>query len=152
MPDHQKMIRAFESLDLRISIAPYMSNSACLADYILPPSMQYKRADLPVSAYGLAFFPESWVAYFPALLKPPKDSDLIEERYFFWALAGRLGKTIRFGEVQLVCRPHPPPTNCWHCGLSILWHHWKRQENIHPARSSMTGLAPIKPDTNTPLS
>ncbi|HBO3353833.1 TPA: molybdopterin-dependent oxidoreductase [Pseudomonas aeruginosa] len=110
MPDQQKMIRAFEALDLRISIDPYMSNSARLADYILPPTMQYERADLPVSAYGFAFFPESWVAYSPALLKPPKDSDLIEEWYFFWALAGRLGKTIRFGEVKLDMQT-PPTTD-----------------------------------------
>ncbi|HIE1388037.1 TPA: molybdopterin-dependent oxidoreductase [Pseudomonas aeruginosa] len=105
MPDQQKMIRAFEALDLRISIAPFMSNSARLADYILPPTMQYERADLPVSAYRFAFFPESWVAYSPALLTPPKDSDLIEEWYLFWALAGRLGKTRRFGEVKLDMQP-----------------------------------------------
>ncbi len=110
MPDQQKMVRAFAALDLRISIDPYMSNSARLADYIIPPTMQYERADLPVSAYGFAFFPESWVAYSPALLKPPKDSDLIEEWYFFWGLAKRLGKTIRFGDIELDMQV-PPTTD-----------------------------------------
>jgi anaerobic selenocysteine-containing dehydrogenase len=101
MPDQQKMVRAFKALKLRVSIDPFMSNSARLADYIIPPLMQYERADLPVSAYGFAFFPAPWVGYSPALLKPPKDSDLIDEWYFFWGLAKRLGKTLRFNGTEL---------------------------------------------------
>ena len=101
MPDQQKMVRAFKALKLRVSIDPFMSNSARLADYIIPPLMQYERADLPVSAYGFAFFPAPWVGYSPALLKPPKDSDLIDEWYFFWGLAKRLGKTLRFNGTDL---------------------------------------------------
>ncbi len=96
MPDQKKMLRAFEALDLRVSIDPYMSNSARLADYVIPPRMQYERADLPVSAYGFAFFPEPWVGYSPEILTPPIGSDVIEEWYFFWAVARRLGKSLNF--------------------------------------------------------
>lgn len=110
MPDQQKMLRAFEALELKVSVDPYMSNSARLADYILPPTMQYERADLPVSAYGFAFFPEAWVGYSPALLRPPEGSDLLEEWYIFWALAQRLGKVIRYGEVDLDMAS-PPTTD-----------------------------------------
>jgi len=138
MPDQQKMVRAFEALDLRVSIDPYMSNSARVADYIIPPTMQYERADLPVSAYGFAFFPESWVAYAPALLRPPKDSDLIEEWYFFWALAKRLGKTIRFGETVLDMQVPPTTDQLLALRAQHRWRRWKRSRNTHPARSSMT--------------
>ncbi len=96
MPDQKKMLKAFRALDLRVSIDPYLSNSARLADYVIPPRMQYERADLPVSAYGFAFFPESWVGYAPPILTPPQGSDVIEEWYFFWAIARRLGKTLNF--------------------------------------------------------
>ncbi len=110
MPDQAKMARAFAALDLKVSVDPFMSNSARLADYVIPPTMQYERADLPVSAYGFAFFPKPWVAYAPALLKPPPGSDVIEEWYFFWAIAKRLGKTIRFGDVALDMET-PPTTD-----------------------------------------
>lgn len=96
MPDQKKMQRAFDALELKVSVEPYMTNTARLADYIFPPLLQYERSDLPVSAYGFAFFREPWVQYAPALLKPPKGSEVIEEWYFFWALAKRLGKTMTF--------------------------------------------------------
>lgn len=110
MPDQQKALRAFQSLDLLAVIDPYMSNTARLAHYVIPPYMQYERADLPVSAYGFAFFPEPWAAYSPALISPPKDSDVIEEWYFFWALATRLGKSLNFCGVELD-RIIPPTTD-----------------------------------------
>src|SRR3546814_17513619 len=78
-----------------------MSNSARMSDYVIPPRAMYERADLPVSAYGFAFFPAPWVQYSPQLLDPPEGSDLTEEWYFFWALAKRLGKSIEFGVVKL---------------------------------------------------
>ena len=96
MPDQKKMQRAFDALELKVSVEPYMTNTARLADYIFPPRLQYERSDLPVSAYGFAFFREPWVQYAPALLEPPKGSEVIEEWYFFWALAKRLGKTMTF--------------------------------------------------------
>lgn len=110
MPDQQKMLKAFEALDLSVSIDPYLSNTARIADYVIPPHMQYERADLPVSAYGFAFFPESWTGYSPAILKPPKGSDVIEEWYFFWAIARRLGKSLNYCGVEL-SQDTPPTTD-----------------------------------------
>ncbi len=110
MPDQQKMRRAFEALDLSVSIDPYLSNTARIADYVIPPHMQYERADLPVSAYGFAFFPESWTGYSPAILKPPAGSDVMEEWYFFWAIARRLGKSLNYCGVEL-SRDTPPTTD-----------------------------------------
>jgi anaerobic selenocysteine-containing dehydrogenase len=81
-----------------------------MADYVIPPTMQYKRADLPVSAYGFQFFPEPWVAYTPALLKPPAGSDLVEEWYFFWTLAKRLSKSLNFVGTP-VDMENPPTTD-----------------------------------------
>ena len=110
MPDQGKAVRAFKTLDLLVTVDPYLSNTARLADYVIPPTMQYERADLPVSAYGFAFFPQPWAQYSPALLAPPKGSDLVEEWYFFWAIAKRLGKQIRYGEMLLDMET-PPTTD-----------------------------------------
>ncbi len=108
MPDQKKAVKAFRSLDMLAVIDPYMSNTARLADYVIPPLMQYERADLPVSAYGFAFFPEPWTAYSPAILQPPADSDVMAEWYFFWAITSRLGLTLSFCGVAL--SPDTPPT------------------------------------------
>ena len=101
MPDQQKAVKAYQSLELTVVVDPYMSNSARLSDYVIPPRAMYERADLPVSAYGFAFFPAPWVQYSPQILDVPKDSELTEEWYFFWALAKRLGKSIQYEGVQL---------------------------------------------------
>lgn len=110
MPDQQKAVKAFRSLDMLVVIDPYMSNTARIADYVIPPRMQYERADLPVSAYGFAFFPAPWTGYSPAILNPPAGSDVMEEWYFFWALAKRLGVSLKFCGVELD-RDIPPTTD-----------------------------------------
>lgn len=108
MPDQQKAVRAFRSLDMLAVIDPFMSNTARLAHYVIPPRLQYERADLPVSAYGFAFFPAPWVAYSPEIVQPPTGSDVMEEWYFFWAIASRLGLSLNFCGVEL--DQNTPPT------------------------------------------
>ena len=107
MPDQTKMKRAFEALELKVSVEPFMTNSARLADYIFPPRLQYERSDVPVSAYGFAFFPEPWTHYAPALIEPPAGSDVVEEWYFFWGLAKRLGKVLQFSGHELNMNKRP---------------------------------------------
>ena len=101
MPDQEKMLKAYKSLELSVCVDPFLSNSARLSDYVIPPRLMYERADLPVSAYGFAFFPAPWAQYSPQVLDVPRGSEVTEEWHFFWALAERLGKTIEFEGVKL---------------------------------------------------
>ena len=99
IPEIEKVERAFESLDLLVAIEPFASLTAQLADYVLPPTLQYERADLPVWLYESLVSPEPYTRYTPALARPPEGAHVRDDHYYFWSIARRLGVELRlFGE------------------------------------------------------
>ena len=108
LPDRQQAIRALSSLDLLVTIDPYLSETAELADYVLPPLMMFERPDVPMMFEKTAF-PEPYTQYTEAVVKPPSDSDLVEDWYVFWALAKRLGRPLNFAGSDLDMA-QPPTT------------------------------------------
>ncbi|HUN58527.1 MAG TPA: molybdopterin-dependent oxidoreductase [Candidatus Binataceae bacterium] len=102
IPDQARIVNAFKSLELLVVIDPYMTVSAQLAHYVLPPFMMYERADIPLSLPGFPLYPNSWVQYTPAVLAPPANSELIHDWQFYWEVASRLGRQIIYdGKVAL---------------------------------------------------
>ena len=96
LPDTVRMGQAMQALDLLVVIDPHMTATAKQADYILPPTLQYERPDLPISLPGFALTTENWSQYTPAIIDPPHGSDLCEDWYPFWAIATRLGFAIDY--------------------------------------------------------
>jgi anaerobic selenocysteine-containing dehydrogenase len=94
MPDQRRIVEALRALDLLVTIDPYMTPTAQLSHYVLPPLMQLERADLPLNIPGFPLFPDNWAQYAPPALKPPAGSELLEDWYFYWSIACRLGLTI----------------------------------------------------------
>ncbi len=109
LPEQSRAVRALASLELLVAIDPYMSATAQLADYVLPPLMMYERPDLPMSYAGYVIQPTSWAQFTPALLEAPAGSDVIEDWYVWWALAKRLGVQLEFYGVP-VDMSTPPTT------------------------------------------
>jgi len=101
LPDQRKAVEALASLDLLVTIEPYMTPTAQLAHYILPVRLMYERPDLPLSYAGFVILPTSWAQYTPAVLDPPPHSDLVDGWYVWWALAKRLGLRLEFQGVAL---------------------------------------------------
>jgi anaerobic selenocysteine-containing dehydrogenase len=95
-PDQRKAAEAMQAIELLVSIDPWPGPGASYAHYILPPTLQYERADLPLNLPGYALWPGCWSQYTPAILEPPPGSDLIHDWYAYWAIAKRLGRTIHF--------------------------------------------------------
>jgi anaerobic selenocysteine-containing dehydrogenase len=91
IPQIEKVERAFEALDLLVAIEPFMGLTAQMAHYILPPTLQYERADLPVWLYESLVSPEPYTRYTPAIAEPPADSCVRDDHYYLWAIAKRLG-------------------------------------------------------------
>ncbi len=111
IPDRRRVVEAFRALDLLVSIEPSMTVTAQLSHYILPPKLQYERADLPFFLYETMVYPaEPYTRYSPELAKPPAGSEVADDWYFFWALAKRLGVTIDYLGVPLD-RETPPTTD-----------------------------------------
>lgn len=112
LPDQEKAVRAMKNLELLVVIDPCMSATAQLAHYILPPSMMFERPDLPISVPGANISTVSWAQYTPAIIEKPAGSDLVEDWYPYWAIAKRLGLSMRFAGHELDFGVnHPPSTD-----------------------------------------
>jgi len=93
-----------------VVVDPYMSTTAQLADYVLPPVMMYERPDLPIAVPGFNIGVLSWAQYTPAVIDQPEGSDLIDDWYLYWGIASRLGLPLKFNGVDLDLSVNRPPT------------------------------------------
>ena len=96
-PDQQKTVSALKSLDLLVSIDPWMSATARHAHYVIAPKMPLEAASmtsmldslaLRATGYGLG---DAYGQYTPAVSRPPDGADVIEDWQFFYGLMVRMG-------------------------------------------------------------
>src|SRR5690606_22312989 len=100
LPDRARAIEALSALELLVTIDPYLSETAQLAHYILPPTLMFERPDLPLM-FERSAFPEPFAQYTPALITPPADAEVVDDWYVFYALAQRLGLPLKFAGAEL---------------------------------------------------
>jgi anaerobic selenocysteine-containing dehydrogenase len=108
IPDQRKLVKALRSLELMVSIEPYMTPSAAVSHYILPPKLPYERADLPIYIFESIFYPTPYTRYTPKVAESPPGSEVCDEWYVLWSLAQRLGKPMKYMGVPLDMQT--PPT------------------------------------------
>jgi anaerobic selenocysteine-containing dehydrogenase len=103
-PDQRKTLRAMKHLELLVCLDPKLSATARLADYVIAPKLSLEVPGLSVSSEGIEQtyvamgYSEPYAQYTPAIVSPPRGSDVIEEWEFFYGLAQRMG-------LQLTCYP-----------------------------------------------
>lgn len=102
MPDTRRTIEALRALELFVVIDPFMTETARLADFILPPRMQYERYDVVIPLNDKRIFQEPYAQYSAPIVEPPAGAELIDEWELFWELARRLGV-----DITLTGRPLP---------------------------------------------
>lgn len=109
LPNQRLAVDALRALKLLVAIEPYMTATARLCHYILPPKLQYERADV---LFGPIFEqilnPVPFQQYIPAVSTPPVGAEVIDDWYFFWALAKRLRIPLAFAGQPL--NMESPPT------------------------------------------
>jgi anaerobic selenocysteine-containing dehydrogenase len=110
LPDQRKAVEALQSLELLVTMDPYMSNTARLAHYILPPVMMYERPDLPISDPNFNIGTTTWSRYAPPVIAPPAGSELVDDWYPYWALARRLDLKMKFADQDLDFSVNRPPS------------------------------------------
>jgi len=110
-PDQHKTARAMAALDLLVCVDPWPTPTTTFAHYVLPPLMQYERADLPMNLPVYPNWPGSWGQYTPPVIAPPPGADLVEDWYVFWSVAKRLGKTIIYNRRRPLDMENPPTTD-----------------------------------------
>lgn len=109
LPDQRKAVHALRQLELLVSIEPFMTTTAALSHYILPPLMQYERADISPPAFEASYFAVPYAQHTPPVAAPPADSDLTEDWQVFWGLARRLGLPLSMADKALDME-RPPAT------------------------------------------
>jgi anaerobic selenocysteine-containing dehydrogenase len=121
-PDQQKTAAALDSLDLLVSIDPWMSATARHAHYVIAPTMPLEAASmtsmldslaLRATGYGLG---NAYAQYTPAVSRPPDGSDVIDDWQFFYGLMTRMGYPVAVRpagatkKVPPIVIDHPPTT------------------------------------------
>lgn len=112
LPNQAKAVAGLSALDLLVAVEPFMTATAQLSHYIIPPKMLYERTDIakPPDLEGFLSGP-NFNQYLPALVDPPAGSQVIDDWYLYWSLAKRLGLTLNFGGTTLDFDAPPPTTD-----------------------------------------
>ncbi len=101
VPDQRRMVEALRSLDLLVCIEPFMTNTARLAHYIIPPKLMFERYDLPSRDYETIVLNRPYAQYAVPVVEPPPGSEVVDDWYPLWAIAKRLGQAVTFDGVAL---------------------------------------------------
>ncbi len=109
LPEQRKTERAFRALDLLVVIDPFMTATARLAHYVLPPRMMLERHDIGSRDYEAVTMQRPYMQYAEPVLQPPADSELVDDWEVLYGLARRLGVGLTLDGVALDME-HPPST------------------------------------------
>ena len=86
-PNGTRLEQALQSLDLLVGVDLYINETNQYADFILPATTFFERADMPV--FSITTMPRPAMHYTPAVIEPVGESR--EEQQIFMELARRMG-------------------------------------------------------------
>jgi len=101
MPDQARFVAALRELDLLVTIDPFMTATARLSHFVIPPTMMFEHADLGTRDYESHVLHVPYAQYAPKVAEPPAGAEVVDDWFVFWALAKRLGRPIVFDGVAL---------------------------------------------------
>jgi anaerobic selenocysteine-containing dehydrogenase len=93
-PDQRKVVTALKDLELLVAVEPFMSATARLAHYVIPPKMQYERADSVAVNVQTARGSDPFIQFTREYAAPPEGSEVIDDWFLFWSLAQRMGLSL----------------------------------------------------------
>jgi anaerobic selenocysteine-containing dehydrogenase len=101
LPQQRKTERAFRTLELLVVIDPFMTATARLAHYVLPPRMMLERHDIGSRDYEAVTMQRPYMQYAEPVLEPPADAQVVDDWEVLYGLAQRLGITLTLDGVAL---------------------------------------------------
>lgn len=102
VPDQARIVDALKQLELLVVIDPEMTATARLAHYILPPTLNFERANLANTLrFETKLLPHTLQQYGRPVIRPPPGSEVTDAWQIFWSLASRLDKQLVFDGVPL---------------------------------------------------
>jgi anaerobic selenocysteine-containing dehydrogenase len=103
VPDQRRTVRGLKALDCLVSIEPYMTNTARLSHYILPPVLFFERpgiANMTVE-WETAICRRPFQQYSEPVAVPPAGADVMDDAVILWELAKRMQLDIVLDGVPL---------------------------------------------------
>jgi anaerobic selenocysteine-containing dehydrogenase len=101
IPGARSAADALGRLELLVAIDPFMTPTARLAHYVLPPRMMLERHDVFDRTYETIVTLAPYGHYDRPVIHPPEGSEAVEDWVLFWELARRLGRTLELDGVAL---------------------------------------------------
>jgi anaerobic selenocysteine-containing dehydrogenase len=95
-PDQVRTVEALSHLDLLVTIDPFLSDTAQLAHYVLPPKLCLERPDSTRAYEGM--MDEPFAQYTPAVLEAPEGAT--EDWEILLRLARAMGSTLKVAGVE----------------------------------------------------
>jgi anaerobic selenocysteine-containing dehydrogenase len=107
LPDTRTAGRALRALDLLVVIDPFLTQTARLAHYVIPPRMMLERADVGSRDYESIITFKPYGRYNAPVIGPPPDSEAVDDWVVLWELARRLNLKLELDGVEqdLTARP-----------------------------------------------
>ncbi|MCW2866642.1 MAG: molybdopterin oxidoreductase [Marmoricola sp.] len=94
IPDQRRAVEALTSLELLVTVEPYPTETAELADYVIAPALGLERADH--TRPNESWFSEDFGQFTDAVLPPPEG--VIEDWQFWLRLGQAMGMTLQIGQ------------------------------------------------------
>ena len=158
IPDQLKVAKAMASLDLLVTVEPFMSATARLSHYILPPKLMYERPEIPWGWGADVRLAIPFTQYAPATVNPPAGAEVADDWEIYWGLARRLGLTLEYRGVPLDSDAPPATDDLLALTVrdgqvpfeEIVKHHRGKQHDlqpivVEPARPGSTGRFDVMP-------
>ncbi|CAN5353827.1 molybdopterin oxidoreductase family protein [soil metagenome] len=93
IPDQRRAVEALSSLELLVTVEPYPTETAKLADYVIAPALGLERADH--TRPNESWFSEDFGQFTEAVL--PKPDGVVEDWEFWLRLGQAMGMTLQIG-------------------------------------------------------
>lgn len=107
VPGQERMVEALRSLELLVTIDPFMTNTARLSDFVLAPRMMLERMQVGNRMFEPMFLTWPMSTYAPPIIDPPKGAELVESWETPFELARRLGLTLQLDGMDMAMDERP---------------------------------------------
>jgi anaerobic selenocysteine-containing dehydrogenase len=139
IPGQNRIVQALSALDLLVTVDPFPSETAQLADYVIAPVMHLERPDTTRAYEGL--FDTSFAQYTPALLPAP--DGLIDDWQFFLRLAWAANKSLTIAGREYAPGDSMPTTDEVLASFSARARISLDEVKLHPHGKVFDSAAPV---------
>jgi anaerobic selenocysteine-containing dehydrogenase len=94
LPDPRRTAEGLRALDLLVSIDPFLTPTARLSHYVIPPTMMLERHDVGSRDYEAIVTFAPYGRYDAPVIAPPPGSEATDDWIILWEILRRMGRGV----------------------------------------------------------